>query len=78
VERPKPDPEIYLKTAALLGVPPDQCLVFEDSETGAIAARAAGMKVVGILTTLPEFDNVDLAIRNFLDPTLDAWLRSFT
>jgi HAD superfamily hydrolase (TIGR01509 family) len=77
VERPKPDPQIYLKTATLLGVRPLDCLVFEDSETGVVAARAAGMKVVGILTTLPEFDNVDLAIRNFLDPALDRWIQSF-
>ena len=44
----KPHPEIFLKTAAKLGVPPGDCLVFEDAEAGVEAARAAGMKCVGI------------------------------
>jgi sugar-phosphatase len=48
VERGKPDPSIYLHAAQLLGVPPDQCLVFEDSPGGVRAARAAGMCVVAI------------------------------
>jgi sugar-phosphatase len=48
VERGKPDPSIYLHAARLLGVSPDQCLVFEDSPTGVRAARAAGMCVVAV------------------------------
>lgn len=48
VERGKPDPSIYLHAAQLLGVPPDQCLVFEDSPGGVRAARAAGMCVVAV------------------------------
>lgn len=48
VEQGKPDPAIYLHAAALLDVPPQQCLVFEDSPTGVRAARAAGMSVVAI------------------------------
>ena len=42
VEKTKPDPEIYLKAAAGLGVPPGSCLVLEDSRTGIAAAYAAG------------------------------------
>jgi len=65
----KPDPEIYLKAAATLKIPPDQCLVFEDSLSGISAAKAAGCKVIGITTTHPagELTNVDLVIDNFLD-----------
>lgn len=48
VARGKPDPSIYLHAASLLEVPPEQCLVFEDSSTGVRAARAAGMCVVGV------------------------------
>jgi HAD superfamily hydrolase (TIGR01509 family) len=48
VERGKPDPSIYLHAAKLLEVPPDRCLVFEDSSTGVRAARAAGMCVVAV------------------------------
>jgi mannitol-1-/sugar-/sorbitol-6-phosphatase len=48
-ERTKPAPEGYLKAAALLGVPPASCLVFEDSVAGLAAARAAGMRTVAIV-----------------------------
>jgi HAD superfamily hydrolase (TIGR01509 family) len=48
VKQGKPDPEIYLLAARILGVPPGQCLVFEDSPTGVRAARAAGMGVVAV------------------------------
>ena len=44
----KPHPEIFLSTAELLGVEPDQCVVFEDAEAGVEAAIAAGMKCVGV------------------------------
>lgn len=48
VERGKPQPDIFLRAAALLGVEPDKCLVFEDSESGIKAGYAAGMKVIHI------------------------------
>ncbi|MGW3357345.1 HAD-IA family hydrolase [Streptomyces bungoensis] len=44
----KPDPEGFLKGAAELGVDPADCVVFEDSGAGVAAARAAGMRVVGV------------------------------
>ena len=46
--RSKPDPDAYLKGAARLGVPPEHCLVFEDSPAGLRAARSAGMRTVAI------------------------------
>ncbi len=52
----KPHPEIFLKTAAILGVRPDRCLVFEDSPSGVTSAKRAGMKVVGLLTGYPRRD----------------------
>jgi beta-phosphoglucomutase len=51
VQKHKPDPEVYLKSAENLGFPPEQCLVFEDSFSGVSAALNAGMKVVGVLTS---------------------------
>ncbi|MER7987250.1 HAD-IA family hydrolase [Streptomyces noursei] len=48
VSASKPDPEGFLKGAAELGFAPEDCLVFEDSEAGIEAGRAAGMRVVGI------------------------------
>ncbi|MFJ6432109.1 HAD-IA family hydrolase [Streptomyces sp. NPDC091416] len=44
----KPDPEGFLKGAAGLGFAPADCIVFEDSEAGIAAGRAAGMRVVGV------------------------------
>ncbi|MYQ79279.1 MULTISPECIES: HAD-IA family hydrolase [unclassified Streptomyces] len=44
----KPDPEGFLKGAAALGFAPADCVVFEDSEAGIAAGRAAGMRVVGV------------------------------
>lgn len=51
VEKSKPHPETYLKTAALLGVEAQDCLVFEDVPKGAEAALNAGMKCVILTTT---------------------------
>ncbi len=42
VEKPKPAPDVFLAAAAALEVPPQQCLVLEDSRNGLIAAQAAG------------------------------------
>ncbi|MGI5527903.1 HAD-IA family hydrolase [Streptomyces syringium] len=44
----KPDPEGFLKGAAALGFAPEDCIVFEDSEAGITAGKAAGMRVVGV------------------------------
>lgn len=48
VSASKPDPEVFLKGAEAMQVPPQQCVVFEDAVAGVEAARAGGMKVVGI------------------------------
>ncbi len=75
VEFPKPHPEIYLTAAARLGVEPARCVVFEDSPSGVAAARAAGIRVVGVTTTADRLDGVALHIRDFHDPELDVWIR---
>jgi HAD superfamily hydrolase (TIGR01509 family) len=60
----KPAPDLFLSAAACLGVPPERCLVFEDSPNGILAARAAGMRCVvvpGAITrrlALPSADRV--------------------
>lgn len=54
VRRAKPAPDIYLKSAELLKMEPKNCLVFEDALAGIEAARSAGMKVVGVATSLPK------------------------
>ena len=48
VQQGKPAPDIFLTAARTLGVPPENCLVFEDAPAGIQAARAAGMRVIAV------------------------------
>jgi len=48
VTRVKPDPELFLAAAECLGLPPAECVAFEDSPNGMKAALAAGMRVVAV------------------------------
>lgn len=48
VTRAKPDPEVFLTAAKMLGLAPRECVVFEDAQAGIDAAKAGGMKAVGI------------------------------
>lgn len=49
--KPKPHPDIYLRSAEKLGVEPAACTVFEDSYVGIEAAKRAGMKCIAIAST---------------------------
>ena len=53
VPRGKPAPDIFLRTAQLLGVVPENCWVIEDSKPGIAAGLAAGMRVIAIPNTHP-------------------------
>lgn len=64
----KPHPEPYLVTADLLSAKPSECLVFEDSVTGCVAAKAAGMKLVAV----PEPGARGSARFGFADLVLDS------
>jgi beta-phosphoglucomutase family hydrolase len=74
VQKPKPDPEIYLKTAENLKISPRNCIVFEDSYSGVDAAKAAGMRVVGVSTTYEDLPGSTITIDNFLGGHLSRWL----
>ncbi len=50
VRHSKPDPETYLKAAALLGIAPTSCIVFEDAPKGVESALRAGMRCVVVTT----------------------------
>ena len=69
VERGKPDPEPYLKGAALLGFAPAECLVIEDTAAGIAAAKSAGMQAVGLTTTYSahELRQADVVVRSCAD-----------
>jgi HAD superfamily hydrolase (TIGR01509 family) len=69
VRRGKPDPEVYVRAAQGLGLPPAGCVVFEDSVVGVRAARAAGMRVIGVTTAHTDRElraaGAERAIANF-------------
>ncbi len=77
VERGKPDPEPYLKGAALLRFAPSECLVIEDTAAGIAAAKAAGMQTVGLTTTYPahELREADVVVRSCADIHLEIGAR---
>ncbi len=68
-ERGKPHPEPYLKGAALLGFPANECLVIEDTAAGIASAKTAGMQVIGLTTTYPahELREADVIVRSCAD-----------
>ena len=53
VARPKPAPDVFLRAAERLRVPPAECCVIEDAAVGVTAAREAGMTVLAITNSLP-------------------------
>jgi HAD superfamily hydrolase (TIGR01509 family) len=75
----KPDPEVFLIAATKLGAAPKHCIVVEDAEHGIEAARAAGMKSIGISqngTHLPAdivVRSLDLLDENAFDNLLQEW-----
>ena len=58
VSSAKPDPEVFVKGAEALGIPCENCIVFEDAVAGIEAAHAGGMKAVGVgrIEDLPKAD----------------------
>ncbi|MDB5157699.1 MAG: beta-phosphoglucomutase family hydrolase [Mucilaginibacter sp.] len=69
VSKGKPNPQIFLKAAADLGMKPEDCVVFEDSIAGIKAANAAEMKVVGVTTGHPaeKLQPSNLVIKDFTE-----------
>ncbi len=67
VRRGKPDPDIFLRTASLLGVDPSACVVIEDSANGVKAAATAGMACVGFRSPNSrgqDLSGADLVVEN--------------
>jgi beta-phosphoglucomutase family hydrolase len=79
VTRGKPAPDIFLKAAEQLGRRPDECVVFEDAPAGVDAARAAGMRVAGLLSTHDphQLQKVDLMIQSFDELGVAEFVRWF-
>ena len=62
VERPKPHPDLYIAAARLCGADPRDCVVIEDSVTGARAGVAAGCRVLGFAHETPAVDLLEAGV----------------
>ena len=69
VKRGKPYPDIYLKALNEIGLPKEDCVVFEDSHSGIEAAHSAGIDVIGVTTanSEDEMKNIVFGVKNFKD-----------
>ena len=68
LKRGKPNPDIFLLCAMSLGVAPEDCLAFEDSRNGVLAATAAGMRVIAINSPYVKpgaLDGAECTIRDY-------------
>jgi beta-phosphoglucomutase len=71
VTKAKPDPEVFTKAASLIGVKPEDCVVFEDSQAGVQAANTANMLSVGIGKE-SVLNEADIVFRDFNGIKLDV------
>ncbi len=76
VKMPKPHPHIFLEAARLMGVPPEECVVIEDSLAGFKAAKSAGMKCIICPDPwgdepVPEYPGADVMVDSLNDVTLE-------
>jgi beta-phosphoglucomutase len=69
----KPDPEVFLRAAEVLAVPPSRCVVVEDAAAGIEGARRAGMRCVGV-TKNGEL-SADVSVRSLAELPDDAFDR---
>jgi beta-phosphoglucomutase-like phosphatase (HAD superfamily) len=67
VTKAKPDPDCFLLGTKLLDMDITDCIVFEDSRNGLLAARASGARVIGIASTLSAE-----TVSEFSDITIEA------
>ena len=82
ITQSKPHPEIFLKTAQKLGLPPAACVALEDSFAGIEAAKRAGMKCVAVASTFPapelrDRTQADLVIQTLEELNLQKLRRLF-
>jgi HAD superfamily hydrolase (TIGR01509 family) len=73
VTRGKPDPQVFLRAAERLGVPPARCIVVEDAAAGIEGARRAGMRSIGV--TKNGHLAADVTVMSLADLTPDAFDR---
>jgi HAD superfamily hydrolase (TIGR01509 family) len=78
VERPKPEPDLYLAVASCLGVAPVEAVAVEDSPHGVRAAKAAGFYCIAVpnpMTADLDFSEADLRLESLAELPLPSFLR---
>ncbi|WP_017200033.1 HAD family phosphatase [Arthrobacter sp. M2012083] len=78
VALPKPAPDVYIAAAEAVGVPAAECLAFEDSEAGAKAAVAAGMKVIAVPQAASQKPLAHAFCDSLESAELRAWVAAWT
>lgn len=77
VASPKPAPDMYAAAARALGTEPQDALAFEDSGTGARAARDAGLRLIVVPAPGTRAPSADLALTTLDDPALLEWIATW-
>lgn len=79
IDRKKPHPQIYLRTAERLAIAPERCIVFEDAPAGVQAAKAAGMFCVAVTSTVDRdaLEDADVVVASLAEVTLQSLERKF-
>jgi beta-phosphoglucomutase family hydrolase len=74
--RGKPDPEGFLVAAQRVGVEPARCVVIEDAPAGLQAARAGGMRAIGVTTTrpAPDLGDADLVVDSLTEEVVRRFI----
>lgn len=77
-EKGKPDPAIYYRAADRLGIPPEECIVIEDSYSGMLAAKNAGMTVIAFTNGKKEANGelADYILESFEHDEIEYILKS--
>lgn len=75
----KPNPEVFLTSAARIGRRPNECVVFEDAHVGIEAGLAAGARVIAVATTNPldDLGRANLAVRSLAEVDWPAFTGVF-
>ena len=80
VHNHKPACDVFLKVAKKIGMPPEKCIIFEDSSNGILAGKNANMKVIGYLgkyNSLQDLKGSDVIIASFLEVNHNKLSRMF-
>ena len=77
VALPKPAPDMYVTAARALGADPNDCLAFEDSETGARAATSAGLQLIAVPSIPGQEPRAPRRLASLADPVLISWVQGW-